>query len=85
LHGRVSKYVLVMGGLCATLGAAEGAVIGSILAPRQDSGSLILTIAFDRGCFLGLLGAGFGAVVGALDWYLGSRRKRPSADAGRSP
>ena len=73
---RVRKYALVGGGLCAAAGAIEGAVVGALLAPRNNPGALIMTVALDRALLLGLGGAVFGAGIGLIDWLLGSRRKR---------
>jgi hypothetical protein len=76
LLSRVGKYALIVGGVCAAIGALEGAIVGAILAQRQDRGTVVQLMAFDRGILLGLLGAAFGAVVGVFDHYLGSGRKR---------
>jgi hypothetical protein len=75
LWARVGKYALLMGGISAVLGALEGALIGSLLAPRKDPGTLILVVALDRCIVLGLIGAVFGAAVGGLDWCLRLRKK----------
>jgi hypothetical protein len=79
LRSRVGKYALIVGGLCAAIGAVEGAVIGFILAPHKDAGTAIFALAFDHAIFLGLTGAGAGAIIGAVDWYVACRRNyRPS-------
>jgi hypothetical protein len=75
---RVRNYALAVGILCAIVGAAEGAIVGSILAPHNDPGNLIAAVALDRGLLLGALGAAFGAAVAVFDRYLGSGRKRRS-------
>jgi hypothetical protein len=75
LFSRVRKYTLLMGGVCAVAGAVEGAIVGSILSPGKAADPFIMTVALDRFLLLGLLGAGFGAVVGALDWYVRSQKK----------
>jgi len=75
LLSRVRNYALAVGGLCALAGALEGAIVGAILAPRGDSGTVILTVALDRGLLLGLAGAVFGTGIALLDRYLGSGRK----------
>jgi hypothetical protein len=81
LLSRVVKYALIIGGISATFGAIEGATIGALLAPRQDSGTVIRLLALDRCVLLGLLGAAFGAFVGVLDRYLGGGKKPRSGDA----
>src|SRR5579872_3069526 len=68
LLSRVGKYVLIVGGMCAAVGAVEGALTGALLAPSNDPGTLIMIVALDRCILLGLAGAGIGAVIGAFDW-----------------
>jgi hypothetical protein len=75
LLARVRNYALAVGGLCAVVGAAEGAIVGSILAPHNDPGSMIAAVALDRALLLGVAGAAFGAAVAVVDRYLGSGRK----------
>jgi hypothetical protein len=76
LLSRVGKYALILGGLCATVGAVEGALVGALLAPRKDPGTLMRVVAIDRFILLGLAGAGIGAAIGALDWCLGSGKQK---------
>jgi hypothetical protein len=78
LLARVRNYALTVGILCAVVGAAEGAIVGFILAPHHDPGNLVAAVALDRGLLLGAAGAAFGAVVAVFDRYLGSGRKRRS-------
>ena len=73
---RLRKYVLTGGGLCFAAGAIEGGIIGSILAPQNDPGTLILKLALDRGILLGLGGAVFGSGIAVLEWLLRSRKKQ---------
>ena len=76
LLARVGKYALVLGGLCAAFGVAEGAFVGFLLAPSKEAGALVLAVAVDRCILLGLLGAGIGAAVGLFDWWRGSRTNK---------
>jgi len=76
LLSRVGKYALILCGLCAIVGAIEGALAGALLAPRKDPGTLILVVAIDRFILLGLAGAGIGAAIGALDWCLGTPKQK---------
>ncbi len=76
LRSRVGKYALIVGGLCAAVGAVEGALTGAMLAPSRDPSGLILVVALDRFILLGLAGAGIGAAIGAVDWCLGTRKKK---------
>jgi hypothetical protein len=63
---RAGQSALLVGALCAALGLAEGAFVGSILASRQAPGDLMLAVAIDRGILLGLVGAVFGALLSFL-------------------
>jgi hypothetical protein len=76
LRSRMARYALMAGPLCALLGVLEGGVVGAILAPRKDPVPMILAISLDRGVLLGLLGVTFGALIGVLDYYLSSAKKR---------
>ena len=76
LLSRVGKYALIVGGLCATVGAVEGALTGALLAGRKNPGPWILVLAIDRFLLLGLAGAGIGAAIGTLDWCLGTRKQK---------
>jgi hypothetical protein len=62
--------------MCAALGAVEGALTGLMLSPGKNAGNLILVVAVDRCILLGLAGVGIGAVIGALDWCFGGRKKK---------
>jgi hypothetical protein len=70
--------VLISGGIGVLAGAMEGAIVGSLLAPPEGAGALILAVALDRAVLLGVLSAAFGALIGAFDWYQKARRKRPA-------
>src|SRR5262249_30163052 len=67
---RIGRYALMVGGICAALGPVEGGLVGLVLPPRNELSSLIVTIGCDRGLGFGIIGAGFGAVIGAMDWFL---------------
>lgn len=73
---RVTKLGLLVGTASAAVGAIEGAFIGYLLTNRQDGGTLILAVSFDRCLLLGLAGAFLGGIVGACDWYAGYRKRR---------
>jgi hypothetical protein len=83
LRERVGRHALLAGAFCALAGAVEGAVIGSMLTPHNEGGSLILALAIDRGLLLGLGGAACGALTGLLDWYVKSRQARRAASGSR--
>jgi hypothetical protein len=76
LLSRVGRFALIVGGLCAMVGAFEGALMGALLAPKKDPGALIMVVAVDRFILLGLAGAIVGAAIGALDWGLGARKQK---------
>jgi hypothetical protein len=77
LLSRAGKYALVVSGLCATVGAAEGALTGYMLASNHgDAGGVIFAIAMDRFLLLGLVGLVIGTVIGAVDWWLAGRKKK---------
>jgi hypothetical protein len=76
LLSRVGKYALIVGAFCAAVGAIEGALAGSLLAPSQERGTYIMVIAFDRCMLIGLAGTVVGAAIGAFDWFFGSRKQK---------
>ncbi len=78
LLARVRHYALIVGGLCALVGALEGAVVGAMVAPHGNAGRLVLAVACDRCLLLGLAGAVFGAAIAVGERYLGLGKKRAS-------
>ncbi len=79
LLSRIAKYTLIVGGLCAAVGAAEGVLTGYMLSPNKVSGALILVVAADRFVLLGIAGGVIGAVIGTVDWCLWNRKKKKAS------
>jgi hypothetical protein len=79
---RVARVALLIGGLGALAGAAEGLTLGFVVFGTQGDNSHFLLLAADRAIQFGVAGVVLGALGGAVAAALQLRKPRAALAAG---